>query len=76
KDQIGRMKEEVRSVLDLFGAKKKANGQTTFYEINYEAFVDQLGVEGALQVRAIIDEKYQISGGPGEKPKIKMKAAS
>lgn len=69
------LKEEVRTVRETFGARKRSDGS---YEINYDAFVERLGLEAALQVRAIIDEKYQISGAAGAKPRVRMpaKAAS
>lgn len=69
------LKEEVRTTRETFGARKRSDGS---YEINYDIFVEHLGLEAALQVRAIIDEKYHVSGAAGEKPRVRMpsKAAS
>ncbi len=78
KDQIDRMKEEVRSVYDTFGAKKRVNGSQTLIDIDFEAFVGKLSLEHALELRAEIDRQKQISGAAGEKPRVKVpsKAAS
>ena len=75
RDNQDRLKEKVRSVCETLGAKEKRDGR---FDIDYEAFVERLGMEGALEVRAIIDEKFGISGEPGEKPRVRMpsKAAS
>lgn len=70
-EQIERMKEDVRYVLDAFGARKRSDGS---FDIDYEKFVEALGPEGALEVRRLIDAHYSISGAPGEKPRIKAKA--
>lgn len=75
RDAQERLKDEVRTVHETFGARKRSDGS---YEINFDAFVERLGLESALQVRAIIDEKYHVSGAAGEKPRVRMpsKAAS
>jgi hypothetical protein len=70
--QVDRLKEKVRIVLATFGAREKSDGS---FDIDYGAFVEKLGREGALEVRRIIDEQYGISGAPGEKPKVRVKAA-
>lgn len=67
-----RVRDDAQAILELFGARKKADGS---FNIDFAKFVDNLGAEGALQVRAIIDEKYSISGAPGKKPRVKVKAA-
>ncbi len=69
---IDAMKERIRETCETLGAKVKADGSI---DIDFDAFVDRLGPENALQVRAIIDEKYGISGAPGEKPRMKVRAA-
>lgn len=70
--QVDKLKEKVRVVLKTFGAREKSDGS---FDINYEEFVKQLGPEGALMVRRVIDETYGISGAPGEKPRMRVKAA-
>lgn len=69
--QVARLKEKVRTVMAVFGAREKSDGS---FDIDYAAFVQKLGAEGALEVRRVIDETYGISGAPGEKPRIKIKA--
>lgn len=71
--QIDRLKEKVRTVCESLGAKERSDGS---FLIDYEAFAERLGPEGALEVRAIIDEKYGITGAAGEKPRMKVKAVS
>lgn len=70
--QVERLKSEVRAIHEAFGSRKKSDGS---YEIDYEAFVARLGVDGALEIRRIIDETYSMSGAPGEKPRMRVKAA-
>jgi hypothetical protein len=70
-EQIDRLKETTRTVCETLGAKIKGDGSAV---IDFDAFVQRLGPESALEVRRIIDEHYNISGAPGEKPKIKLKA--
>lgn len=50
-----RLKEKIRFIKETFGAKERTDGS---FEINYQKFVDMLGREKALEVRAIIDETY------------------
>lgn len=69
---IDAMKDNIRNTCDTLGAKVKADGTI---DIDFDAFVEKLGADNALQVRAIIDEKYGISGAPGEKPRMRVKAA-
>ena len=71
KDSTDRMRDESRAVLDTFAARKKPDGS---YQIDFERFVEQIGLEGAMELRQIIDQHYQVSGSPGEKPRIKMSA--
>lgn len=71
--QVSRLKDEVRDVRELFAARKKRDGS---YDIDFDKFVRQLGAEGALDLRRVIDEVYRISGAPGEKPKIKLVAST
>lgn len=73
RDNQDRVKEKLRDMMANLGAKERGDGSI---QIDYDAFIERLGIEGALEVRAIIDQKYSISGAPGEKPRIKVAAAS
>jgi len=61
--------EKVRAFKSNFGVRERSDGEIV---IDFEKFAENLGVEGALELRAVIDEKYQISGNPGEKPRIRL----
>ena len=61
--------ERVKQFKANFGVKERDNGELV---INYEKFVERLGMEGALELRKIIDEKYNITGKPGEKPHVRL----
>jgi hypothetical protein len=67
-----RLKERVRSVKDTLGARERSDGS---FEIDFGKLVTNLGVDNALEIRRIIDEQYGISGNPGEKPRMKARAA-
>lgn len=54
KDTMDRQKEDARTILDTFGARKTENG----FSIDYEKFVENLGEEGAKELKKVIDEKY------------------
>lgn len=73
REQNARLQETVRTTCETLGARMKADGSA---DIDFEKFVERLGMAGALEVRAIIDEKYGISGAAGEKPRVKIKAAA
>jgi len=66
-----RLKQKNQELMKTFGARAKTDGS---FEINYQVFVDMLGMESALEVRSIIDETYSIKGAAGEKPKVTMPA--
>ena len=61
--------ERVKQFKANFGIKERGNGELV---IDYDKFVDRLGMEGALELRKIIDEKYNITGKPGEKPHVRL----
>lgn len=61
--------EKVKDFKANFGVKEKDNGDLV---IDFDKFAERLGIEGALELRSIIDEKYNISGKAGEKPHIKV----
>lgn len=67
-----RMKERVRSVKDTLGARERSDGS---FDIDFDKLVANLGVDNVLEIRRIIDEQYGISGNPGEKPRMKARAA-
>lgn len=70
--QIDRLKDKVRRVCDGLAARETADGG---FVIDYEAFVRRLGLAGALELRAVIDEVHAVSGAPGDKPRVRVKAA-
>lgn len=70
-DQMERIQQESRAVLETFAARKKSDGS---YQIDFERFAEQIGLDGAMELRQIIDQRYQVSGSPGEKPRIKLSA--
>lgn len=64
--------ERVQQFKTNFGIKERHDGEIV---IDYDRFVERLGVAAALELRAVIDQRYHISGAPGEKPRIKLPAA-
>lgn len=72
KDAYGPAIERVKEFKANFGVKERSDGSLV---VDYDRFADAIGIEGALELRAVIDEKYNVSGEAGEKPKIKVKAA-
>lgn len=64
--------ERVKEFKTNFGVKEKSDGSI---EIDWEKFVDRLGLENALVLRGEIDQRWAVSGNPGEKPKVRVKAA-
>ena len=61
--------ERVKQFKANFGIKERDNGELV---INYDKFVERLGMEGALELRKVIDEKYNITGKPGDKPHVRL----
>ena len=61
--------KRVKEFKGNFGIKERQDGEIV---IDYDKFVERLGAKGALELRAIIDEKYQISGEPGKKPHMRL----
>jgi hypothetical protein len=59
----------VKEFKATFGIKEKANGEI---HIDFEKLVENIGMEGAFELRQIIDERYHISGKPGEKPHLRV----
>jgi len=78
--KLATMKENLEPVLDKvkrfkanFGIRESSDGTI---DIDFDKFVERLGPEACLDLRRVIDEKYNISGGPGEKPKIRVRASA
>ena len=61
--------ERVKEFKANFGVKEKSNGEI---QVDFDKFVDHIGAESALELRKVIDEKYNISGHPGQKPRLKV----
>ena len=61
--------ERVKTFKANFGIKERADGEIV---IDFDKFADRLGVEAALELRRVIDERYHVSGEPGKKPRIKL----
>lgn len=71
KSQYAPAIERIQNFKTNFGVKERSNGEI---DVDFDKFTDRIGLEGALELRAIIDEKYNISGKPGEKPRLKVVA--
>lgn len=61
--------ERVKDFKTNFGIRERDNGEIV---IDFEKFVERLGVVNSLELRKVIDEKYNVSGDPGEKPHLKV----
>ena len=61
--------EKVQQFKTAFGVRERSDGTI---DVDFDQFVERLGVEQCIQLRCIIDEKYGIRGAPGEKPKIRV----
>ena len=73
KESLALTVERVRGFKGNFGIKERQDGEIV---IDYDKFVERLGLKGALELRAIIDERYSISGEPGKKPHLTIVATS
>lgn len=78
--QLATAKQQYEPILERytnfkgnFGVKEKSDGTIV---IDYDKFVERLGLEGALTLRAIIDEQYKISGETGKKPRVRLPSAA
>ena len=77
--KFGTLKANMDAVIDRvkqfkanFGIRERSDGSII---IDFEKMVDRLGPAACLELRTIIDDKYNISGAAGEKPRMKVKAA-
>ena len=68
-----RLKEEARTVMETLCARKKGDGS---FVIDFAALAARLPLDQALDLRAAIDEAHRITGAAGEKPRVKVAAAS
>jgi hypothetical protein len=71
KDAYGPAIERVKEFKTNFGVKERGNGEL---DVDFDKFADNLGIEQALELRRIIDEKYAVTGEPGEKPHVRVSA--
>lgn len=69
KAAYGPLVEKYKNFKANFGVRERSNGEI---DIDFDKFVERLGLESALELRAIIDERYQVSGVSGEKPHIHL----
>ena len=65
------VKEKLRQMTDLFGIRGSFEGGL---KIDYTKLVANLGIEQCLELRKIIDEAHNISGEPGDKPRVRLHA--
>lgn len=72
KDQTEPALERVKAFKANFGVKEKSDGSLM---IDYEKLARGLGLDGWLELRRVGDEVLGVSGSPGEKPKVRVKAA-
>lgn len=59
----------VKAFKGNFGLRERSNGEIV---VDFDKFAERIGIEGALELRKIIDERYQISGEPGTKPHMRL----
>ena len=71
RDQVERLKEKLRGLMETLGARERSDGTI---DIDFEALVQLLPSDQALELRAVIDQQHRISGMPGEKPRITVSA--
>ena len=69
RDNQDRIKQKLRDMMGNLGAKERGDGTI---DIDFDALVEKLSAEHALELRAAIDRHHQISGAAGEKPRIRL----
>ena len=69
KENVGPAIERVKAFKGNFGVRERDTGEIV---IDYEKFVERLGLEGAMELRKVIDELYRVTGAPGEKPHVRL----
>ena len=71
RDQVERLKGDSRDLFETLAARKLPDGTI---DIDFGKLVQRLSTDHALELRAAIDEHHNISGAPGEKPRIRVRA--
>ncbi len=69
KDAYGPALERVKQFKANFGVRERENGEI---DIDFEKLVERLGLSACLELRAVIDARYNVSGEPGEKPRVRV----
>ena len=72
-DSMEPLKLKARAIKESLCAREQSDGT---FSIDFDRLVERLGVGACLELRGIIDARYGISGAPGKKPRIKVKAAT
>ncbi len=65
--------QRVRDFKANFGVKERADGSI---DVDYQKFVERIGMGGWLILRQIGDETHKVTGAAGEKPRVKVSAAA
>jgi hypothetical protein len=71
-DSMEPLKAKVRGIKDALCARERTDGS---FDIDFDRLAERLGVAACLELRGIIDARYSISGAPGRKPRVRVKAA-
>lgn len=71
KAALAPLKNEVRQIKETFGIRKRGNGA---YQVGYDVLVKAIGLEGYMELRAIGDQHWNVSGDVGEKPRVRIRA--
>ena len=66
---VDTLKAKCRYVKDMLCARETTEGAM---DIDFDALVQKLPVDQALELRAAIDQHHRISGEPGKKPRVKL----
>jgi hypothetical protein len=69
---MDRLTEKCGELRQTLCARERSDGSL---EIDFEALADRLGLEQCLKFRAIIDERWSITGEAGQKPRVRVRAA-
>ena len=69
KQAMGPALDKVKQFKANFGVIERQNGDI---DIDFVKLAKGLGSKDALELRAVIDEEYNISGKPGEKPHMRL----
>ena len=72
KESIDPVLARIKQFKENFGVRERSDGSIV---IDFEKMVDKLGPAACLELRTIIDDKYDISGAAGEKPRMRVRAA-